>query len=51
MQLPVVFDMNSDGELSEFPRPVRSNPFSIHNINISGELNNNHEIYFGLLNF
>jgi outer membrane receptor for ferrienterochelin and colicins len=50
MQLPVVFDMNSSGELSKFPRPVRSNPFSIHNINISGELNNNHEIYFGLLN-
>jgi len=50
MQLPVVFDMSSDGELSKFPRPVRSNPFSIHNINISGELNNNHEIYFGLLN-
>ena len=50
MQLPVVFDMNSNGELSKFPRPVRSNPFSIHNINISGELNNNHEIYFGLLN-
>ena len=50
MQLPVVFDMNSNGELSKFPRPVRSNPFSIHNINISGALNNNHEIYFGLLN-
>ena len=50
MQLPVVFDMNSNGELSKFPRPVRSNSFSIHNINISGELNNNHEIYFGLLN-
>ena len=50
MQLPVVFDMNSNGELSKFPRPVRSNPFSIHNINIIGELNNNHEIYFGLLN-
>ena len=50
MQLPVVFDMNNNGELSKFPRPVRSNPFSIHNINISGELNNNHEIYFGLLN-
>ena len=50
MQLPIVYDMNNQGELSKTPRPTVSKPFSIHDINLTGELNNTHEIYFGLFN-
>ena len=51
MQLPKVFDMNDDGSLSSTARSIKSTPFSIHNININGILNNKNEIYFGMLNF
>ena len=50
MQLPKVFDMNDDGSLSSTARSIKSTPFSIHNININGILNNKNEIYFGMLN-
>ena len=50
MQLPTVFDMDDSGVLSSVARPTKSRPFSIHNININGILNNKSEIYFGILN-
>tara|TARA_B100001094_G_scaffold82230_1_gene78448 strand:- start:1269 stop:3551 length:2283 start_codon:yes stop_codon:yes gene_type:complete len=50
MQLPIVFEMKDNGEISSVARPTKSKPFSIHNININGILNNKNEIYFGILN-
>ena len=50
MQLPTVFEMRDNGEISSVARPTKSKPFSIHNINIDGILNNQNEIYFGILN-
>ena len=50
MQLPTVFEMSDKGEISSVARPTKSKPFSIHNINIDGILNNQNEIYFGILN-
>ncbi len=50
MQLPEVFDMGIDGQISEIARPEKSKPFSLHNININGKLSNKNEIYFGVLN-
>ena len=50
MQLPTVFEMSDNGEISSVARPTKSKPFSIHNINIDGILNNQNEIYFGILN-
>tara|TARA_B100001059_G_scaffold179531_1_gene180206 strand:- start:1556 stop:3826 length:2271 start_codon:yes stop_codon:yes gene_type:complete len=50
MQLPEVFDMNINGQISEIARPSKSEPFSLHNININGKLTNKNEVYFGVLN-
>ena len=50
MQLPEVFDMKNNGQISEISRPQRSKPFSIHNVNINGKLSNKNEVYFGILN-
>jgi outer membrane receptor for ferrienterochelin and colicins len=50
MQLPKVFDLNQNGELSSKSRPEKSKPFNIHNINVEGKLSANSEIYFGILN-
>ena len=50
MQLPTVFDMDDSGVVSSVARPTKSKPFSIHNVNINGILNNKNEIYFGMLN-
>ena len=50
MQLPTVFEMNDSGVLSSVARSTKSKPFSIHNVNINGILNNKNEIYFGMLN-
>ena len=49
-RLPTVFEMMDNGEISSVARPTKSKPFSIHNININGILNNKNEIYFGMLN-
>ena len=50
MQLPQVFDMLNNGQISEISRPQKSKPFSIHNVNINGKLSNKNEVYFGILN-
>ena len=50
MQLPEVFDMKNNGQISEISRPQRSQPFSLHNVNINGKLSNKNEVYFGILN-
>ena len=50
MQLPTVFEMMDNGEISSVARSTKSKPFSIHNINVDGILNNRNEIYFGILN-
>ena len=50
MQLPEVFDMGINGQISEIARPEKSKPFSLHNININGKLSNKNEVYLGVLN-
>ena len=50
MQLPEVFDMLNNGQISEISRPRKSKPFSLHNLNINGKLSNKNEVYFGILN-
>ena len=50
MQLPEVFNMEINGQISEIARPEKSKPFSLHNININGKLGNKNEVYFGVLN-
>tara|TARA_B100001059_G_scaffold61766_1_gene57404 strand:- start:446 stop:2725 length:2280 start_codon:yes stop_codon:yes gene_type:complete len=50
MQLPQVFDMLNNGQISEISRPQKSKPFSINNVNINGKLSNKNEVYFGILN-
>ena len=50
MQLPTVYEMNDNGEISSIARPTKSKPFSIHNINVNGIFKNKNEIYFGMLN-
>ena len=50
MQLPLVFDMDNNGQISKFSRPEKSKPFSLHNININGKLSSKNEVYFGALN-
>lgn len=50
MQLPTVYDLNQSGEINSFSRPTKSKPYSIHNVNINGILNDKSEIYFGIQN-
>ena len=50
MQLPKVFDMLNNGQISEISRPRKSKPFSLHNVNINGKLSNKNDVYFGVLN-
>jgi outer membrane receptor for ferrienterochelin and colicins len=50
MQLPLVFDMDNNRQISKFSRPEKSKPFSLHNININGKLSSKNEVYFGALN-
>ncbi|MDC6480332.1 TonB-dependent receptor [Flavobacteriaceae bacterium] len=50
MQLPTVFDMLNNGQISEISRPRKSKPFSLHNVNINGKLSNKNDVYFGVLN-
>ena len=50
MRLPKVYDLNENGLQKSNPRPLKSKPFSIHNINITSKLKNENEVYFGALN-
>lgn len=50
MELPKVFEMNDNGIINSISRPIKSKPYSIHNININGILKSENELYFGILN-
>lgn len=51
MALPEVFDLDSEGLPSPFPRPTESTTFSIHNIQITKEVGNGFSLYGGIQNF
>lgn len=51
MQLPEVFDLDGQGQPLLYPRPTRSNPYSIHNFQLSKQFKErNFSIYAGLAN-
>ena len=50
MKLPEVYDLDENGAPLPNPRPTKSEPFSIHNIQITTKLNNAWSIYCGLSN-
>lgn len=50
MQLPEVFDLDESGNPFTTSRPTRSEPFSIHNIQVTKELSKSWSIYGGLQN-
>ncbi len=50
MQLPTVYDLNDEGNILSDSRPTISNSFSIHNIQVSKDLNKGLGIYFGVQN-
>lgn len=52
MALPEVFDLNNQGQVNTTARPTTSQPFSIHNIQLTKELPRQRlEIYAGIQNF
>jgi outer membrane receptor for ferrienterochelin and colicins len=50
MELPTVFDLSADGTQLSSPRPKRSTPFGIHNIQMTKEFNDEWRIYAGVQN-
>ena len=50
MVLPVVFDLDDEGNPLPASRPTSSQAFGVHNLQISTELNNNFSIYGGVRN-
>lgn len=50
MALPTVYDIGSDGEPLDQPRDTRSQPFSIHNFQVTKAFNDNLSIYAGIQN-
>lgn len=50
MALPEVFDLGSDGEPLPNPRPTVSQPFSLHNFQVSKRFDEQWSIYAGLQN-
>jgi outer membrane receptor for ferrienterochelin and colicins len=51
MALPEVYDLDESGHPLPYPRPLRSEPFAIHNIQISKAFKKkNMEIYLGVQN-
>ena len=51
MALPEVFDLGADGESLENPRPTSSDPFAIHNIQVSKNITKTFSFYGGIQNF
>lgn len=52
MNLPEVYDFDSNGQVSTIARPTRSQPFSIHNIQVTKTFQQkNISIYAGVQNF
>lgn len=50
MALPEVYDLNDSGEPNAMPRPTKSSPFSIHNVQIQKELDGGFSVYGGVQN-
>lgn len=50
MALPEVFDLDLSGDPFPNPRPTKSDPFAIHNIQVTKELKDGFSLYFGAQN-
>ena len=50
MALPTVFDLDSNGNPFTSPRPTKSEPFGIHNIQLAKEVRSNWSLYGGIQN-
>ncbi len=50
MALPVVFDLDGNGNPLPNPRPTESQPFAIHNLQVSKDLSKGWSIYGGMQN-
>jgi len=50
MALPEVFDLNENGQPLSTARPTRSNPFSLHNIQITKQFSPAFQLYGGIQN-
>lgn len=50
MALPEVYDLNGQGELKSEPRPLESEPFAIHNIQVSKKFSARWSVYAGVQN-
>lgn len=50
MPLPEVYDVQADGSLSPTPRATESQPFSLHNLQVTKQIKDNFTIYGGVQN-
>ncbi len=50
MALPEVFDLDEDGLPLEEPRPTRSRPFSLHQVQLTKRLRDQYSLYLGVNN-
>ena len=50
MALPEVYDLDANGVPLDEPRPTESEPFSLHQLQVTKIFNNNYTLYFGVNN-
>jgi len=50
MALPEVYDLDANGVPLDTPRPTQSEPFSLHQLQVTKVFNNNYTLYFGVNN-
>ncbi len=50
MALPEVYDLDANGVPLNEPRPTESEPFSLHQLQVTKVFNNNYTLYFGVNN-
>jgi outer membrane receptor for ferrienterochelin and colicins len=50
MALPEVYDLDANGNPLNEPRPTESEPFSLHQLQVTKIFNNNYTLYFGVNN-
>lgn len=50
MQMPEVYDLGEDGEPLQDPRPLRSEPFLVQNVQVTKQLGKQVEVYGGYTN-
>lgn len=50
MALPEVYDLDANGVPLNEPRPTESEPFSLHQLQVTKIFNNNYTLYFGVNN-